>query len=150
MNRGRGFKIAALALAVIFLLPVGSIEDRSIVITTLLISRIQVIRLRFKRLQDRFGADAFCYLFLSLAWTVWAWGNARPRGGHGPFHMIDSPWVWRGYPFIYEEWVIVSTPTAETWREFHWFGMLANIAILAIASFWITKRSFSSRRNMSA
>src|SRR5207249_8294171 len=109
MKIGRGLKIVSLALAVIFLLPVGSIEDRSIVVTILLISRIKAVRLRFVRLQDQFGNDAFRYLFLSLAWIVWAWGNARPRGGHGPFHMIDVPWVWRGYPFIYEEWVIVST-----------------------------------------
>ena len=147
MKIGRGLKIVSLALAVIFLLPVGSIEDRSIVVTILLISRIKAVRLRFVRLQDQFGVDAFSCLLLSVSWIVWAWGNARARLGHGPFHMIDVPGVWRGYPFMYEEWIIVLNPTVKTWREFHWFGMVADIVILAIASFWIVKGFSTSRGN---
>ena len=79
MHIGLGIKIVALAIAVILLLPVGSIEDRSIVVTILLISRITAVRLRFKRLQEQFGVDAFRCLLLSVAWIVWAWGNARAR-----------------------------------------------------------------------
>jgi len=149
MHIGRGTKVAALAIAVIFLLPVGSIEDRSIVVTILLISRITAVRLRFKRLQDQFGVDAFSCLLLSVSWIVWAWGNARARLGHGPFHVTDVPGVWRGYPFIYEEWIVVLNPTVKTWREFHWVGMVADIAILAAASMGIVKFS-GSRRNMLA
>ena len=147
MHIGRGIKVVALAVAVIFLLPVGSIEDRSIVVNLLLISRITAVRLRFKRLQDQFGVDSFRCLLLSVAWIVWAWGNSRARLGHGPFHMIDVSGVWRGYPFIYEEWIIVLNPTVKTWREFHWLGMVADIAILAIASIWIVKRFSGARSN---
>jgi hypothetical protein len=147
MNMGRRVKVVVVVIAVISLLPVGSIADRSIVVTILLISRITAVRSRFKQLEDRFGVDAFRCLFLSLAWIVWAWGNARARLGHGPFHMIDVPGVWRGYPFMYEEWIIVLNPTVKTWREFHWQGMLADLATLAIASFWIVKRFSGSGRN---
>ena len=51
---------------------------------------------------------------------------------------------------MYEEWVVVWNPTAKTWREFHLFGMVADVAILAIASFWINKRFSRSLRNMSS
>lgn len=142
----RGIKVVALAIAVIFLLPVGSIEDRSIVVTILLISRTTAVRLRFNRLEDR-GVDSFRCLVLSVALIVWAWGNARARLGHGPLHVIDVPGVWRGYPFMSEEWIVVLNPTVKTWREFHWLGMVADIAIAAIASIWIVKRFSGSRRN---
>ncbi len=148
MNIGRAMKVAALAITLIFFLPVGSIEDRSIVITILLISRTTTFRFRLKQLQDRIGVDAACCFSLSLAWIVWAWGNSRARLGHGLFHMIDVPGVWRGYPFMYEEWIIILNPTVKTWREFHWLGMVADVAILSIASFWIVTRFSSSQGNM--
>jgi hypothetical protein len=128
-----------------FLLPVGSVEDWFIIVAVLLISRVTAVRLVFRRLQDRFGSDLFRFLLLNVFWIAGAWANARARLGRGPFHMVDVPGVWRGYPFMYEEWIVILNPSVKICREFHWIGLIADAALLVIASFCVIRRFSNSR-----
>ena len=43
------------------------------------------------------------YVLLSAIALIWTWANARLRLGGGPFHIVDAG-IWRGYPFVFEEW----------------------------------------------
>jgi hypothetical protein len=130
-------KVVAFAIAVTFLLPIGSAEDRAILATIFLLTRIRALHILFNQLLQTIEADTFRDILLSLTWMAWSWGNARVRLGGGPFHVVDSVGVWRGYPLMFEEWISILNPSVRTWRVVHWCGVIGDLAILAAASLWI-------------
>jgi len=138
-------KVVAFAIAVTFLLPIGSAEDRAILATIFLLTRIRALHIRFNQLRQTIEADTFRDILLSLTWIVWSWGNAQVRLGRGPFHVVDSVGVWRGYPLMFEEWISILNPSVRTWRAVHWCGAIADLAILIVASLWIIRRFSESR-----
>jgi hypothetical protein len=72
------------------------------------------------------------YVLLSTIPLAWSWGNARFRLGGGPFHIVNAG-IWRGYPFMSEEWDWSQGGLSEItwWREFHWLGLLVDLLIPA-------------------
>jgi len=80
------------------------------------------------------------YLLLGTIALVWAWANARLRLGEGPFHIVDAD-LWRGYPFMFEEWYWSQNGSGITWhRQFHWIGLLGNVLILTTALLAVLQR----------
>src|SRR5436309_13677769 len=73
------------------------------------------------------------YILLSSIALAWTWATCRFRGGGGPFHIVRLG-IWRGYPFPFEDWVLILNPSPESWREFHWMA-LAGDALIAAAVF---------------
>jgi len=83
------------------------------------------------------------YALLITIALVSLWSNSRVRTGGGPFHIVNAG-IWRGYPFMFEEWYWTQDGSGITWhREFHWFGLLGDVFILA-GVFLFARRRFRS------
>jgi hypothetical protein len=110
-SRGDRFVIAAVWLALVFL-------------------PVERYACQFARLMAR--AVLPRYVPLSVIALVWSWATCRFRVGGGPLH-IGMLGNWRGYPFPFEEWIFILNPSPASLREFHWFGLVADLLVPAAA-----------------
>jgi len=144
--RTRASVIGLLVLAGFLFLPVGSVDDRVVVICGGLLTKVRWVRSSLKRVQARFGAVAVHCILLTIVCVVWAWGNARFRTGGGPLHIVESG-TWRGYPFVFESWAASDAGLITVWRDFHFPGLIGDIAVFIAAcivlTWWMRPPRFS-------
>jgi hypothetical protein len=109
----------------VFVLQLGSRGDRIVVVTIWL----ALVFLPVERIVHQLARVR--YVLLGAILLVWVWGNLRVRTGGGPFHIVNAG-IWRGYPFMFEEWYWTQDGSGITWhREFHWLGLLADVVVPA-------------------
>jgi hypothetical protein len=78
------------------------------------------------------------YVLLSTVAFVWSWATCRFRGGGGPFHIVRLG-IWRGYPFPFEDWVLILNSSPASSREFHWLGLAGDALIPAVVLFTVLR-----------
>jgi hypothetical protein len=144
MHLDRASALAWLVAATFLFLPFGSTQDRVLLITAWILTRIPSVQSILKRFQVRLGIETVHCVLLNLACITWAWGNARFRAGGGPFHIVDAG-LWRGYPFMFESWVWGDAGLITVWRDVQWLGLAADAFILIAACIAITKHWYPLR-----
>src|SRR5437773_3310648 len=134
LRRSGSFIIWTVFTAAVQALQLGSRGDRLVVAAAWLALAVLPVE-RYVQLLALLMARTTLprYILLSSIALVWAWATCRFRGGGGPFHIVRLG-IWRGYPFPFEDWVLILNPSPESWREFHWMA-LAGDALIAAAVF---------------
>jgi hypothetical protein len=133
--------------SIVLFLRLGSFEDR-IVVGVLWLSLALLPMARYARNVARLIGryEPLRYILLSSIGLIWAWANARFRGGGGPFHLHLAG-IWRGYPLPFEEWWWSQGGLSEiTWhREFHLPGFICDVLIPAAAFHFVLRWLWRSR-----
>ena len=84
------------------------------------------------------------YVLLSTIALAWSWATCRFRCGGGPFHIVRLG-IWRGYPFPFEDWILILNPSPISSREFHWLGLIGDALIPAVVLFTVLRSLQRSR-----
>jgi hypothetical protein len=121
--------------AAVLVLQLGSRGDRIVVVTIWLALVLLPVERYIHQLAN------LRYVLLVAIALVSVWGNLRVRTGGGPFHIVNAG-IWRGYPFMFEEWYWSQDGRGIIWhRQFHWLGFLADLLILTGAFVFVVRCS---------
>jgi hypothetical protein len=126
-HRRKGVVIHVLMVLTLALMPLGSPGDKVVLIV---LAQLVLQRTILRAIGDSIRSSALLTCVLYSSMTIAAvWANSRYRLGGGPFHLsLDADW--RGYPFPYQEWGLVSN--GELWRKFCWRGAFVDALFIGL------------------